>query len=124
MTAYDKPLLLDVEPLKPPCMPMPSINIRKNADGSVTCGASIDISSIATEYARYIGKTLDAEVLRVLEESYGFVKVVRCRDCKHYFDHEWVLVTDVSDVCHFWADGVKVAPDGFCKWGERRTQDA
>ena len=70
---YDKPRLLDVETLKPPCMPTPSIDIRKNADGSVTCGASIDINSIATEYARYIGKTLDAEVLRVLE--------VICRNC-------------------------------------------
>jgi len=50
-------------------------------------------------------------------------QIVRCRDCKHYADHEWVIATDVSDVCHFWASGVgvKVEPDGFCKWGERRT---
>ena len=48
-------------------------------------------------------------------------EIVRCRDCKHYSDHEWVLVTDVSDVCHFFGDGVKVEPDGFCKWGVRRT---
>ena len=47
-------------------------------------------------------------------------RIVRCRDCKHYSDHEWVLVTDVSDVCHFFGDGVKVEPDGFCKWGEPR----
>lgn len=47
-------------------------------------------------------------------------RVVRCRDCKHYSEHEWILVTDVSDVCHFFGDGVKVEPDGFCKWGVRR----
>ena len=47
-------------------------------------------------------------------------EIVRCRDCKHYSDHEWVLVTDVSDVCHFFGDGVRVEPDGFCKWGEPR----
>lgn len=46
--------------------------------------------------------------------------IVRCRDCKHYADHEWMMVTDVSDVCHFFGDGVKVEPDGFCKWGEVR----
>ena len=49
--------------------------------------------------------------------------IVRCKDCKHYSDHEWVLVTDVSDVCHFFGDGVKVEPDGFCKWGERKAVD-
>lgn len=48
-------------------------------------------------------------------------RIVRCRDCKHYADHEWVIATDVSDVCHFWANGVKVEPDGFCKWGERKA---
>jgi hypothetical protein len=47
-------------------------------------------------------------------------RIVRCRDCKHYSEHEWILVTDVSDVCHFFGGGVKVEPDGFCKWGERR----
>lgn len=50
-------------------------------------------------------------------------RIVRCRDCKHYSDHEWVLVTDVSDVCHFFGDGVRVEPDGFCKWGEPRKVD-
>lgn len=48
-------------------------------------------------------------------------EVVRCRDCKRYSEHEWILVTDVSDVCHFFGDGVKVEPDGFCAWGERRA---
>lgn len=50
-------------------------------------------------------------------------EIVRCRDCKHYSDHEWVIATDVSDVCHFWGGGpVKVEPDGFCKWGERKEK--
>lgn len=49
-------------------------------------------------------------------------KIVRCRDCKHYSEHEWILITDVSDVCYFFGDGVKVEPDGFCKWGERKEE--
>lgn len=49
------------------------------------------------------------------------VQVVRCRDCKHYSEHEWIIATDVSDVCHFWhGEPTKVKPDGFCAWGERR----
>lgn len=50
-------------------------------------------------------------------------EIVRCRDCKHYSEYEWVMVTDVSDVCHFFGGGVKVEPDGFCKWGERKEVD-
>jgi len=61
-------------------------------------------------------KDLERENAKLLKQ------VVRCRDCKHYSDHEWVIATDVSDVCHFWADGVKVEPDGFCKWGERKEE--
>lgn len=51
-------------------------------------------------------------------------RIVRCGDCKHYSEHEWIIATDVSDVCHFFGDGVKVEPDGFCKWGERKEEDA
>lgn len=50
-------------------------------------------------------------------------RVVRCRDCRHYAEHEWVVATDVADVCHFWhGEPTKVEPDGFCAWGERRAQ--
>ena len=50
--------------------------------------------------------------------------IVRCRDCEHYSDHEWVMITDVSDVCHFWhGEPTKVEPDGFCKWGVRRVDE-
>ena len=45
-------------------------------------------------------------------------QIVRCKDCKHYKEHKWILVTDVSDVCEFFSDGVKVEPNGFCAWGE------
>lgn len=46
-------------------------------------------------------------------------RIVRCKDCKHYSEHEWIIVTDVSDVCHFWhGEPTKVEPDGFCAWGE------
>lgn len=50
--------------------------------------------------------------------------IVRCRDCENYSEHEWVMVTDVSDVCHFWhGEPTKVEPDGFCAWGKLREVD-
>lgn len=58
------------------------------------------------------------------------VPVVRCRDCERYREHMWMTVpefeplgTDIDDVCTFFADGVKVSPDGFCAWGCRRADD-
>lgn len=54
--------------------------------------------------------------------SIKFDEIVRCKDCKHYRESEWVIATDVSHVCHFFADGVQVEPDGFCAWGERREE--
>ena len=57
------------------------------------------------------------------KERDALAGIVRCRDCKHYADHEWVLITDVSDVCHFWhGEPTKVAPDGYCAWGERKEE--
>ena len=50
-------------------------------------------------------------------------QIVRCKDCKHYKEHKWILITDVSDVCEFFSDGVKVEPNGFCKWGVRKEPD-
>ena len=66
------------------------------------------------EYVGYIDPWTDEE--RLSDEE-----IVRCRDCRHYSDHEWVILTDVSDVCDFWnGEPTKVAPDGFCAWGERK----
>ena len=60
--------------------------------------------------------------------AHGWAKVVRCRDCKHYADHEWItspqygLGTDIEHVCHFWhGEPTKVEPGGFCAWGKERT---
>ena len=50
--------------------------------------------------------------------------IVRCRDCVHYSESEWVLVTDVCDVCHFWhGEPTKVSPDGYCAWGKRKEDE-
>lgn len=47
-------------------------------------------------------------------------EIVRCKDCEYYRESQWVIATDVPDVCTFFSNGVKVRPDGFCKWGKRK----
>lgn len=82
------------------------------------------------EYIVNVGNA-DAEHVKLLGEQatrcFGHPvgeQIVRCRDCKFYTDHEWILITDVTDVCHFWhGEPTKVEPDGFCNWGERRGEE-
>lgn len=71
---------------------------------------------VGNEYIGYLDPWMEEE--RLTDEE-----IVRCRDCRHYAEHEWVVITDVSDVCHFWhGEPTKVEPNGFCAWGERRTE--
>ena len=66
------------------------------------------------EYVGYLDEWDGTELLTDEE-------IVRCRDCRHYRDHMWVVVTDVDDVCLFWhGEPTKVEPNGFCAWGERK----
>lgn len=68
-----------------------------------------------------IGQMPNAIYERALEE------IVRCRDCKHMHTvYSW-LGMDV-DECWLHADPEtgalgknRTEPDGFCAWGERRT---
>ena len=54
-----------------------------------------------------------------------FEEIVRCRDCKHYNEktYEWVNGwTRTYTTCALF-DGCRVEPNGFCAWGERRSND-
>ena len=47
--------------------------------------------------------------------EYGYVKVVRCRDCAFYATDE---LGDYCTLLDF--EDVKSIANGFCAWGERR----
>lgn len=55
-----------------------------------------------------------------------YVKVVRCRDCKHYrfVDRSGIFHDECHNdsFCLRFVDGkrMEVEADGFCAWGERR----
>lgn len=75
--------------------------------------------TITNDNIYYKGKPL-IDAIWDCKPDYAYV--VRCRDCAYYRDSQWVIATDVPDVCTFFSDGVKVEPDGFCKWGKRREE--
>ena len=43
-----------------------------------------------------------------------YVKVVRCRDCRHYHSYQ--------DLCERLKPGMVVMGDGYCAWGEREDE--
>lgn len=44
-------------------------------------------------------------------------RVVRCRDCKHYQDHNF---GGKIDWCRYFHHDIESV--GFCKWGERKSE--
>ena len=54
-------------------------------------------------------------------------EIVRCRDCKHFTPkgtHKFENGKINEDYCDYvrgWM--LQITPDGFCAWGERRTDD-
>ena len=83
----------------------------------------INLMDSVNEYAKRVQKVIDEKTLESVEAQlaeYGYVKVVRCRDCK------WCMqansMTGWNDVCNLFDS--KVQSDGFCAWAERKEVDA
>ena len=88
----------------------------------------IDLQKFVDEQARKLQRNVDEATLDKAADTlagFGYVKVVRCRDCKYMFDWAYDRM-----LCKMWADGgmdddaknvlyPTVKPDGFCAWGRR-----
>lgn len=78
---------------------------------------------VLDEMARRVGDNLDHEVLARL----GYVKVVRCRECKHFDQHYTDGALFDETVCWSWDNGHDyphyTSPDGFCYRGERKEDE-
>ena len=59
------------------------------------------------------------------EKDRDLVRVVRCKDCKHFELDKPYVIQGIPllghEVCNAWGDGCKTDQDGFCFMGERRT---
>lgn len=76
-----------------------------------------NVTDIARKYAEHVVRVIDEQTLANVENQlaeYGYVKVVRCRDCKfRCFDECTRIDEGFKD---YW---FAIEPDGFCAWGER-----
>lgn len=79
-----------------------------------------NVMDIASKYAERISRVIDEQTLANVEHQlamYGYVKVVRCRDCVYFDKYE----NDEINVCYrFDNEQPIIKPDGFCAWAERR----
>lgn len=74
---------------------------------------TFDLDKITDEYMRRVNAATD-ELMDEKLASIGYVKVVRCRDCKHFRSHG-----DDYLFCNL-AGRELDGGDGFCAWGERK----
>lgn len=106
----------------------PKISMQKT-DDEISMRCEYDIREIAYEYAKRMQRDVDAAVLDMVADTlaeYGYVKVVRCRECEHMHTVGHWLGMDV-DECWLHADRESGAlgkeptdPDGYCAWGVRK----
>ena len=75
------------------------------------------VDEIAARIQRRVDQAALDKAAGTLAE-YGYVKVVRCRDCKHY-DRDGVPSDVYPD--RYWCDimTVYILPDGFCSEAKR-----
>lgn len=74
-----------------------------------------NVLDIARKYAERVARVIDEQTLANVEDQlagYGYVKVVRCIDCRFSIAH--------GNGCGRNQDIYDAEPDGFCKWAERK----
>ena len=92
----------------------------KTTAESIHLSTELDYVEVAEKVIRKMQRDFDAAVLAQCEHelaSFGYVKVVRCRDCKEYRASD---ATCHSWQWHNWDAAIEVEPDGFCAWAKRK----
>ena len=85
-----------------------------------------EVNRIAAQIQHKVDQAALDKIADTLEQ-YGYVKVVRCKDCKHYDRHN-ARCTKFGIDCYLADPQVSDLPGreytfgdyGFCAWGERR----
>lgn len=86
----------------------------------------INLFEIADKYAKRLQEQVDEMTLDKAADAlakFGYVKIVRCRDCEHYYEAEEYHPQGNYDrrCCkYFGTYDDEVEPDGYCKWAKRK----
>ena len=75
------------------------------------------LTDMVDEIAERVQRKVDQAALDKAADTlaeFGYVKVVRCRDCKHHHEGMCMLSDGIGDFKRWYVDD-----DGFCSDGER-----
>jgi hypothetical protein len=65
---------------------------------------------------------MDSISKETLAKLIGGVPIIRCKDCKHYYEKEWVVGGGSYTAC--WYQAIANAqPDDFCSRAERKEHE-
>lgn len=81
----------------------------------ITSDGVFNIYDFVDKYVERVSRVIDEMALEKLERElaeYGYVKVVRCRDC------EFCMAYMAGTYCDYMAHAIE--PDGFCAWAKRK----
>lgn len=84
---------------------------------SVDYRAEFNIEDFVDKYVERVNREIDQRVLDKVEHrlaEYGYVKVVRCRDCRHFITISAIEISFCARVDY------EVMPDDFCSYGKRK----
>lgn len=69
-------------------------------------------------------KQYDGEILHTPDDC-PLIDIVICGECIHFHYDKPYIIQGIPvlghEVCDFWGDGCKTNPNGFCSYGERRS---
>lgn len=85
----------------------------------ITYRKDLDLTSMVDDIAQRIQDEVDQQALDKAAATlakFGYVKVVRCRDCEHYEDYTGCCTR------RDYVAPMAVTLDGFCSCAERREE--
>lgn len=91
---------------------------RKEADVRMSFDFSDEVDRIAGQVQRRMDQAVLDKVADQLE-NFGYVKVVRCRDCRYFHTDK---LGDYCTLLDF--EDVKGMKDCFCSWGARKEESS
>ncbi|MBR2553456.1 MAG: hypothetical protein IKE94_01230 [Aeriscardovia sp.] len=85
--------------------------------------SEFNVMDFVNKYAERVNHVIDEQTLANLEcrlAEYGYVKVVRCRDCAYICNREYANGYVYYTCSYFDSEHAEIEPNGFCKWGVGR----
>lgn len=84
---------------------------------------TFDMSQFVDKYVERVNRRIDEQALAQVEHQlagYGYVKVVRCRDCQHHYTAPARNELEPYELHCCDLFDYEVEPEGFCSWAKRK----